>query len=499
MKRLNFANPPNQTDYDNWICPDIRPYWKLSQLRNSNQFVLRTPDDNHQHLFSATEGYALRYFTGVYTVSQIQQDCHQKLGDAIASNLVAQLLQKLITLDILAPSTTPAESLEPKPEKNSPIPNSTSPHLKSCLQWIEHPNSHWILRNPEDGTFLQLNEWTKTIIEDLGNLPPNTICQKYKITPNQLRNLLQQLAATAMLEGTTPPKPRRGKFTPLQLLYFRIPLFNPDFWLTRHVGKLRWIWTRTFAFLLCLFLLFAVVIGLHQRDEIIYFGQKLLANYGASLLLPFVLLTMLVVSLHELGHAFTLKHYANKVPKLNLRVPEVGLFFMFLRPAAYTNTSDAYCLVKRYQRVLVVAAGVLCQLIIAAIALWLWNLTVPGSWLFTTSYLLMSAALFTVALNLNPLSKFDGYYLAVALTGINNLRSRSFKFYANLLRRQPIQERPRDCWILAAYAPFIFLYIQFVFGFLLYRVADWSAANIPTLALTLLVIWAIYFYFPNQK
>lgn len=477
---------------NNWICPDITTYWKLSQQRDSSQFILHTPDNHHHHQFSPTEAQALRYFTGHYTVNQIQQ----KLGETLPPNFVTQLLQKLITLNILALEPSHLNQANPTPSSHQ---NPNLPHLKSSLQWIQHTDNYWILRNPEDRTFLQLNNQTKTVINALEHLPPNTICKTYNIPPNQLRTLLQQLAATAMLEGTKPPKPRRGKFTPLQLLYFRIPLFNPDPWLSRHVENLSWIWTKHFALTLGLFLMVSLIIGLHQRQEILAIGQKLITTQGSNLFLPFVLLALLVVSLHELGHAFTLKHYANQVPHLNLQVSEMGLFFMFLMPAAYTNTSDAYCLVKRYQRVLVVAAGVLCQLIIAAIALWLWNGSVSGSWLFTTSYLLMGAALFTVALNLNPLAKFDGYYLAVALTGINNLRSRSFKFYGNLLRRKPIQERPRDAWILAAYAPFSFIYLQFVFGFILYRVIGWSFANIPTLAMSLLVLWAIYFYFPRDQ
>jgi putative peptide zinc metalloprotease protein len=54
---------------------------------------------------------------------------------------------------------------------------------------------------------------------------------------------------------------------------------------------------------------------------------------------------MAVVTLHELGHAFTLKYYGGIVP-------EIGLLIMMLMPAAYTNTTDSYCLVKRRQRIL---------------------------------------------------------------------------------------------------------------------------------------------------
>jgi putative peptide zinc metalloprotease protein len=136
---------------------------------------------------------------------------------------------------------------------------------------------------------------------------------------------------------------------------------------------------------------------------------------------------------------------------------------------------------------------------LAAIALLLWNWSNPSSWLHTTSYLLMTAALFTVALNLNPLARFDGYYLASAMTGINNLRSRSFKFYQRLLTRKANPEKKKNSLILACYAPLSLAYIYFIFGFLILRITDWSFTNIPTLSLILLLIWGIYFILPEPK
>ena len=204
------------------------------------------------------------------------------------------------------------------------------------------------------------------------------------------------------------------------------------------------------------------------------------------------MLTAIVVTLHELGHAFTLKHYKGIVP-------EVGLMFMMLMPVAYTNTTDQYGLPKRRQRALVVGAGVLCQLTIGAVAFWVWNASATGTGLWTTSYLLMVAALLTVAVNLNPLARFDGYYLTVALTGINNLRRRSFQFYQDLFNAQPSPEQGSDRWVLAAYAPLSFLYILGVFGFLLMRLGDWTLSHMPMTALVLLIAWAVYFWMPSAE
>ena len=498
-------------DCAEWICPDLTPYWTIAEVRDSDQIVFKAKEGSLRALFSSAEGLALRYFIGYHTVREIQAKCEQELGDRTPANLLVELLQKLIQLGILA--WTPEQEEEPlqeplqetdmtspevnaaseeNPEDELAGSGSNSPGLKSCVHWIEHPDGYWILRNPEDVTFLQTGDRDKRIIDQVGNQPPEAIAQQFSVSPAYVKRLLQMLAATAMLEGSKPPERPKKKFNPMQLLFFRIPLFNPNEWLNKHIDSLRWIWTRSFAFLLGAFLISSAIVGTNRWEAVLYQGQQMLAAHGGSLLIPFALLSALVVGLHELGHAFTLKNYGGIVP-------EIGLLFIMMMPAAYTNTTDSYCLVKRLQRFLVVAAGVLVQFTIWAIAFWLWNWATPASWLQTSSYMLMVSALVTVAVNLNPLAKFDGYYLAVALSGINNLRGRSFGFYGNLFRGKPTQEKGRDALVLAIYAPFSLVYIWFVFGFLVWRIADWSLTNIPATSLMLLIIWLIYFYFPSDK
>jgi putative peptide zinc metalloprotease protein len=298
---------------------------------------------------------------------------------------------------------------------------------------------------------------------------------------------MQQLTLTAMLRGTQPPTPPKKKFTPLQLIFFKWRLWNPDGWLTASIDRIRWVWTRGFWLALCVVLAGTGAIALHQRTDLLWTAQLFLSHLNFGITASFAILALLVVMLHELGHAFTLKHYGGIVP-------EVGLMFMLFMPIAYTNTTDQYSLPKRSQRMLVVGAGVLCQLMLATLAFWLWNGAATGTWLWTLSYLLFAASVFTIAINLNPLAKFDGYYLAVAASGINNLRQRSFALYKQWLQLRPSAERGRDRWILAAYAPFSLLYVLSVFGFIILKIADIVLTHIPFTALVLLVVWALYYY-----
>jgi len=541
--------------YQGWLCPDLRRYWTLGLAGNSDCVILKSVEGDRRFQFSGAEGYALRHFTGQFSLQQIQAICQKKFGESFSSLFVLELLQKLVDLKILElqeeavvqwegqanatetaarskktaaessnfnlkhstlkettafqsnqqPSDNgrtlaqPTATVQDKkasvenPKSKIQNPKSISPAFKAGVHWIDHPDGYWILSNPVDVTYLQVCDRDKLVIDRIGKQSLDAIAQQENRSPDEVKGLLRLLAATAMLEGTQPPKPPKKKFTPMQLLFFKLPLFNPDPWLNRHIDRLRWIWTRPFCWGLCFLLAASTAFGLNQRADIFLYGRHILTNnLGTGVILAFILLSILVVALHELGHAFTLKNYGGVVP-------DMGLMFMFLMPIAYTNTTDQYRLPLRSQRALVVGAGVLCQVTIAALAFWIWNLSAPGSWLGTTGYLLMVASLFTVAINLNPLAKFDGYYLASAVTGINNLRGRSFMFYGHLLRLQLGPERPRDRWILAAYAPFSFLYILSVFGFLFARVIDWTLSNIPFIALVLLLLWAIYFYMPSDR
>jgi putative peptide zinc metalloprotease protein len=465
-----------------WHCPDLRPHWQLGQVRAAHQVVLQARDRPLQYQFSELEGYALRHFTGEYTIAQIQTLCQQQTPIPLPDSFVIDLLQKLIALGLLTLDTPVSAPSTPTEGKR----------LKPEVEWIAHPNGYWILRNPVDTTFLQVSDRDKRIIDQLEHHSPQTILQSGSITATELQHLLKLLTATAMFEGTTPPKPPKGKFTPLKLLFFKFRLCNPDPWLTQHVDRLRWLWTKPFILTLLTGLSFSSIIAAHQGGKILHTAQQLMHPMSPTLAIAFLLISGGVVTLHELGHAFTLKHYQRTVP-------EMGIMIMCLMPVAYTNTTDQYSLPKQRNRLWVVGAGVLCQVTIAAIAFWVWNSAATGSWLWFGSYLTMMAAVVTVTLNLNPLAKFDGYYLAVALTGINNLRQRSFQLYQRWLRLQPSPEQGRDRLILACYAPFSLVYTLSVFGFLIIRLGAWTLTHIPATAGIALLIWLIYFIQPNAK
>ncbi|TAE61213.1 MAG: M50 family peptidase [Nostocales cyanobacterium] len=482
---MQINHLPDSTNFHNFVCPDIFNHWDLLPMENTDQFTLKSKSDDRYYEFSGIVGYALQYFTGQYTVSQIQAICQEQFLDINDNQWLQKLLRKLIVLGVI--------KFEIENPENSQISEEQlSPKLKSVVHWLpDMVQQKWRLRNPEDVTYLQVSSYHQAVISDLGKLSLHQIAAKHGISIKEIEYLLEILTAKGMLEGTTKAKPPQKKWTPLKLIYFDFPLCNPDLWLNNHVDKVQFIFTKTFAFLLTQFITVAILVNIHEYPEIRAAGKIIWDSYNWYLIFPFALFMMFVVSLHELAHGFTLKHFGGIVP-------EIGMMFIFLIPGAYTITTDAYGLTKRKHQILVMAAGIICQLFIWAVAWLIWSLSsldigLKDSWLNVGSYVMMIAAQWTILLNLNPLNKYDGYYLLVTMTGIENLRDRSFRFYSNLSKGYPIYEQPKDKLILALYAPLSIVYTIWVISQLIFWIYGFLHSHIliVSLIIAVIILWEL--------
>jgi putative peptide zinc metalloprotease protein len=105
----------------------------------------------------------------------------------------------------------------------------------------------------------------------------------------------------------------------------------------------------------------------------------------------------------------------------------------------YCNVSDAWTLPNKWQRIIISAAGIYVELIIAAIATFVWWNTPSHPMFFGIDINSMSLSLMvlcsisTVLFNANPLMRYDGYYVLADWLEIPNLRDRSNRFLKNLV------------------------------------------------------------------
>ncbi|WP_332878704.1 HlyD family efflux transporter periplasmic adaptor subunit [Massilia sp. S19_KUP03_FR1] len=132
--------------------------------------------------------------------------------------------------------------------------------------------------------------------------------------------------------------------------------------------------------------------------------------------------------IHELGHAFAAVHYGALVPTMGLSVA-YGI------PMLYTDTSDASRLSRRGARVAIGAAGMLAETLVAGPCLLAWAVLPDGPLRAACFAIATSSLLTTLVVNLNPLGRFDGYYILSDLLRYPNLQQRSLQYAAWWLQR----------------------------------------------------------------
>jgi multidrug efflux pump subunit AcrA (membrane-fusion protein) len=104
-----------------------------------------------------------------------------------------------------------------------------------------------------------------------------------------------------------------------------------------------------------------------------------------------------------------------------------------LSPALYCNVSDAWTLPNKWHRIIISAAGIYVELIIASLATFVWWNSEAHPYVNNLALSLMVVcSVSTVIFNANPLMRYDGYYVLADWLEIPNLRERSNRFLKNL-------------------------------------------------------------------
>jgi putative peptide zinc metalloprotease protein len=255
-------------------------------------------------------------------------------------------------------------------------------------------------------------------------------------------------------------------------LFFRIPLLRPDTALQTVKPWLTWLFQWRFIKVLLLFALLAIYLVAEQWAQ---FKSVFTQVFTAEGMVMTALMLSLSKMVHELGHALTTKHFG-------CRVPTMGIAFMMGFPMLWTDVTDAWQLSNKKHRLAIDAAGMIAELSLAVVATLLWTVLPDGA-VRNGVYLLASTAwVITLAVNLNPFMRFDGYYLFSDYLDIANLQDRSFA-----LARWQLRE-----WLFAFQLPIseVFakqrhrLLIAYAYGTWFYRLLLFAG-----------IAWAVYHFF----
>ena len=209
----------------------------------------------------------------------------------------------------------------------------------------------------------------------------------------------------------------------LHPLSLRIPLVDPNAFLSRWLWLVRPLFSTFGALAWVAFVTVALLLGASHWSELTMDASSRLLT-GQNLLLLSIAYPC-VKLLHELGHGFAAKAWGAEVH-------ELGVMFLVLMPVPYVDASAANVFPDKHRRMVVAAAGVLVEVFLSALALMVWLAVEPGLVRSLAYNVLWISGASTLLFNANPLLRFDGYFVLADWIEIPNLGTRA-NAYLNYL------------------------------------------------------------------
>ncbi|MGC5702606.1 HlyD family efflux transporter periplasmic adaptor subunit [Pseudomonas sp. NFXW11] len=244
-------------------------------------------------------------------------------------------------------------------------------------------------------------------------------------------------------------------------LFFKVPLAHPDAFLRRTLPWVTLLFQPAFWWSIAALGVVGLYLVSRQWDSFLHTFPGLFSVSGA---IAFGLSLALVKTLHELGHGYT-------AVRLGSRVTSMGVALVLMTPILYTDTTDAWRLPNR-QRVLIDAAGMLVELLVAVLATLAWVFLPDSPWRSAAFALASTSWLLSLGVNLNPLMRFDGYYLFADLLGVPGLQQRAFAMARWWLREklwdfgdeppEPLDRRATLIFIGYAWATWVYRLFLFL-------------------------------------
>lgn len=292
-------------------------------------------------------------------------------------------------------------------------------------------------------------------------------------TQNEVVELLVQLHAADLLQADTTPdsaallarfrhkRMQTVKQWLLNPLSLKLPLVDPDRFLARWAPSVAWCFGWRGAMLWLALVMPALVLAAQHWDELTHnLSDQVLSS---SNLLAMAIVFPLVKLAHELGHGFAARVHGGPVH-------EMGLMFLVFAPVPYVDASSSSVFRSKYRRALVAAAGMLVELMLAALAMYVWILAEPGVVRALAFNVMLIAGVSTLVVNGNPLLRYDGYYILTDLIEMPNLAQRGQKYLTYLWDRyvfgvddsEPPVESPGEKRWLLCYTPLAWCYRAFV-------------------------------------
>lgn len=231
---------------------------------------------------------------------------------------------------------------------------------------------------------------------------------------------------TAARSGTAGDSRSRSRGFGWNLWSIRITLGSPDRMLERFDPLGRILFGRM------ILAVWSVVVGTALLSTMAHWKQ--LTNdspieWGWRGALTMGLVWCVLKIWHELGHALACRRFGGNVGN-------VGLAFVLGMPSPFVDVSSIRRVPERWPRIVVSLAGIYCELFAAGLAMLVWSWSSDVVVQRAALTVAVVASIGSLAFNLNPLMRFDGYFALSDFCELPNLAATAREDARRLLRRR---------------------------------------------------------------
>ncbi len=331
----------------------------------------------------------------------------------------------------------------------------------------------WLVEDPAASRYFELTTDEYFLLRQFdGRSSPVEICARYEraFAPRRLNAAQLDEFATRLYRQGLLVSPATGQGAVLRRrasenahaarrrailnpLAIRLPGVDPTPILNRIAPICGWLFTRTFLGIAVPLMLVAAGVAILRADILLGELRVAAAAFRPSMLLSVAIAAAAAKIVHELAHAVACRRFGG-----NCR--EIGVLLLVGVPCLYCDVTSIWMIPDRWKRVVVGAAGIYAELLLAAVAVFLWNASAPGLFHDICLQLAVVCSVATVLFNGNPLLRYDGYFILTDLIGTSNLGERSEATLRKLLVRiycgdaddDGIDALPKRPWLWAGYA-----------------------------------------------
>jgi putative peptide zinc metalloprotease protein len=295
-------------------------------------------------------------------------------------------------------------------------------------------------------TFLSMLNGKRTVSTAL--MKTATLLREHAIDESEAANFCKWAIESGLVESETgnsaarrleqhEQQQKQKVVSYLNPMMMRMPLFNPDpivsaisrftNFLVNPLGALIWLMVVVYGFFQLL----------SNWDS---FYTNRVNSFGAQDFI-WIAVTWIVLKLvHELAHSLVCKKFGG-------RVHSCGILLLLLIPMPYVDVTSSWRFDNKWKRILTSAAGMLSEIFIAAVACYVWSVSPPGPLQYHAGNVIITATLHTLLFNINPLMRFDGYYMLSDWLEIPNLATSGRQWLKSVFKRayfgnksQPVKE-----------------------------------------------------------